>query len=264
MVTGPGQWRRQTRRASRDRVERLYRQNDGIFTPPSWPVALPVSQRVLEEDRAWRELQAQWGMQGLALSKSLIRLEAAINAAVALAEDNPPAVVDSLRRLRRDINDRVATPLAHALRMAGWQFNELSIKRRKHIAKSIWEPQLSRWLEDAEDSLTELFPDNISSRDRRTDGLFCHWRAAPSTPPHPTRVRPAPFRLPTKAGALSPIPPTGPFAGALPAGFWPGAPERLILSCSTSLSPPASAAMATAPSAPQAIEERLSKQLTPR
>lgn len=91
--------------------------------------------------------------------------------------DNPNAVVESLYRLKGDINDQVATPLAHALCMAGGNFNELSVKKRKNLAKSVKDPQLARWLEEADESLTKLFLDDVSeameaSRARRTDGLI--------------------------------------------------------------------------------------------
>lgn len=48
-----------------------------------------------------------------------------MNAAIAHVENNPNAVVESLVRLKGDINDQVATPLTHALSMAGGNFNEL-------------------------------------------------------------------------------------------------------------------------------------------
>lgn len=67
----------------------------------------------------------QWGMQRLALSQSLICLEAVVNAVVALVEDNPQAALDSLPQLHGDINDQLANPLAHALRMAGGQYEEV-------------------------------------------------------------------------------------------------------------------------------------------
>lgn len=82
---------------------------------PSWPVALPVSQRAIEEDWAWKDLQGQWSFHGLAVSHSLVRLKAAVNVAIAHAEDNPAFVAETLLWLRDDVNEQGATPLAHAL-----------------------------------------------------------------------------------------------------------------------------------------------------
>lgn len=67
-------------------------------------------------------------MQGLAFSRSLIWLEATFNSAMAVGKDNPKSAVESLHRLCADIDEQVANPLAHALRIAGGQFNELSSK----------------------------------------------------------------------------------------------------------------------------------------
>lgn len=47
------------RKVQMDKTEKLYWQREGSFAPPSWPAALPVFNRVLEEDKALRDLQAQ-------------------------------------------------------------------------------------------------------------------------------------------------------------------------------------------------------------
>lgn len=140
------------------------------------PTKLPVFQHATKEDRAWRDLQARWGLHGLPLSRSLVRLEAAVNKALAHAEDNPSALI-TLHRLKEDINEQVTTPLTHALHMVGGSFNNLSNKRCKHFAKRMKDHQLGHLLEDTDKTLTHLFPLDVSGameafRARRTDGLL--------------------------------------------------------------------------------------------
>lgn len=86
------------------------------MVPSSWPVALPVSRWAIEEDKVWRDLQAQWSFHGLAISGSLVCLEVAVNAVITHEEDNPNLAVESLLRLGNDINNQVDTPLALDLR----------------------------------------------------------------------------------------------------------------------------------------------------
>lgn len=52
-------------------------------------------------------------------------LEATANAALADAEENLFSYLNSLCRLKENINEQVATPLAHALWMAGGSFIDL-------------------------------------------------------------------------------------------------------------------------------------------
>lgn len=111
-----------------------------------------------------------------------------------------------------NINNQVMNPLAHALHMARGQFNEFLTKRWKKIAKNVRDSQLSRWLEDTEESLTDLFPGDISvamdaSRARRTDGLLllASRAVSPSGPtPLLDRVRPVHQQLPTESAARNP------------------------------------------------------------
>lgn len=130
------------------------------------------------------------GHAGFSSFSSLIRLEATVNMAVAVGKDNPRSTVESLHHLCADINEQVANPLAHALHMAGGQFNELSTKQRIRIAKSMWDSQLVCWLEDTEESLTQLFPSDVmaameAAMARRTDGLLLLARRTVSTAPPP-------------------------------------------------------------------------------
>lgn len=100
-----------------------------------------------------------------------------MNATLAHAEDNPSSAIATLHRLKEDINEQVATPLAHTLRMAGGHLTTCQLTRRKHLAKSVKDQQLSRWLEETDETLTHLFPPDVSgameaSRALRTDGLL--------------------------------------------------------------------------------------------
>ncbi|ELU01142.1 hypothetical protein CAPTEDRAFT_219704 [Capitella teleta] len=66
------------RKIARDKTERLYRQTEGPFAPPSFPTQLPVSQQQMQADRAARAQQAQWGMCALAVTRGLAKLEEAV------------------------------------------------------------------------------------------------------------------------------------------------------------------------------------------
>lgn len=156
----------------KDKTEKLYRQEDGAFAPPSWPAALPVFNRVLEEDKALRDLQAQWGMVALALTRAIDHLEVCISPALLATDPDHPG-----NGLKEDLDALVATPLAHALRLVGANFNELSSKRRKRLLKGIRDPQLAKWLDDSKESILSLFPGDVNAaldaaRARRTDGLI--------------------------------------------------------------------------------------------
>lgn len=63
----------------------LYRQDSGIFAPPTWPSVLPVGPRTLEEDKILRDLHTQWGMSGLAMAHTVVALESAIKEATSLS-----------------------------------------------------------------------------------------------------------------------------------------------------------------------------------
>lgn len=74
----------------------------------------------------------------------------------------------------------------------GGSFNDLSLKRRKRLAKSIKDQQLSRWLEETQETLTHLFPPDVSgameaSRAKRMDGLLSLASRAVSTSQSATR-----------------------------------------------------------------------------
>lgn len=150
---GWGEWPRIA-----DHVGRLYCQDSWDFAPPTWLVVLPVSQCTAKEDRAWRDLQAQSGLHGSVLSRSLVQLEAAVNAKLAHKGENRISKLVMLHWPREDMNKQVATPVAHALSMAGDYSNHLSAKRRKCLAESIKDQQLGRWL--GADNFS-LFPSDV-------------------------------------------------------------------------------------------------------
>lgn len=117
----------------------------------------------MDEDKALKELQGQWGMTALALSRGIIRLEATVLEAVHTAETNPDTAGAALSTLKDKINAQVVAPLAHAFRLAGRCFNNLSGKHCKHIAKGVRDQQVSKWLEATPESTTQLFPDDMDT-----------------------------------------------------------------------------------------------------
>lgn len=77
-------------RIPRDKTERIYRQDEGVFAPPSRPSTLPVGPRALEEDKILHDFQNQWGMTVLVISWGIISLEAAVNEVCAIAAQVTP------------------------------------------------------------------------------------------------------------------------------------------------------------------------------
>lgn len=66
------------RKVQKDKTKKLYKQDLGLFAASTWPALLPIFNCVMEEDKALRNLQAQWGMVGLALIHAINHLEACI------------------------------------------------------------------------------------------------------------------------------------------------------------------------------------------
>lgn len=50
-----------------DCVGRLYHQETGVFSLPTWPPSLPIPQKLIDEDKSMKDIQHQWGMAALAL-----------------------------------------------------------------------------------------------------------------------------------------------------------------------------------------------------
>ncbi|ELU03340.1 hypothetical protein CAPTEDRAFT_187768 [Capitella teleta] len=170
------------RKIARDKTERLYRQTEGPFAPPSYPTQLPVSQQQMQADRAACAQQAQWGMCALAVTRGLAKLEEAVQ------ELSGAASTEDVHRVEAVIASDVTIPFAHAVRMMASVFNEHSIQRRGNIARAVSDPHLSRWLEESEASFTDLFAGNTdaaleASRARRTDGLLAVARQATTSRP---------------------------------------------------------------------------------
>lgn len=113
-----------------------------LLLPPVL-ASLPVFNRVLEEDKSLRNLQAQWGMVGLALTHAINHLEAVISPVMISTDTDQPG-----SSLKDELDSLVAMPLAHALRLVGANFNELSTKRCCRSIKGIHDPHLVKWLED--------------------------------------------------------------------------------------------------------------------
>lgn len=102
-----------------------------MFAPPTCPASLLFSQCILDKDKVLKDLQAQWGIAALALSCGIIHLELAILDSVRQVEADPVAAGNALMTLKDTVNQRVAVPLAHALRLVGGYFNDLSREGRK-------------------------------------------------------------------------------------------------------------------------------------
>lgn len=133
LFNGGGQW---PWCVARDRIEGIYKQDSGVFALPKWLMSVLVSQQIAKEDHTWREIQAQWSMHGLAVSHSLMKLEAALNTALLQAEESSAKALDCLVTLKDEVNDNMTTPLHHALRMARGYFNNVS-SHCKQITKVI-------------------------------------------------------------------------------------------------------------------------------
>lgn len=78
---------------------------------------------------------------------------------------------------KEDINENVATPVVHALSMTGAYFSKISTQRGKKVEKKVFDHHLAHWLEDTLESLTQFFPQDISSameaaRTHHMDGLL--------------------------------------------------------------------------------------------
>lgn len=132
-----------------------------MFVPPSWPASIPLPQHAVDEDKSLRELQGQWGMAALALSRGIVKLESAALDTISSAEADPASVGGAWTSLKDSINAQVAVPLAHALWLA-WYFNDLSLKHRRRIASGGQDQQLGKWLEAAPETTTCLFPEDVN------------------------------------------------------------------------------------------------------
>lgn len=77
--------------------------------------------------------------------------------------------------------------MVHALQLSASHFNDLLTWRRKKIIKGMRDGQLAQWLEDSSETLTELFPSDVSAalvaaQARRMDGLLSLASPAVSQP----------------------------------------------------------------------------------
>lgn len=117
------------KKGPKDCMECLYKQEMGVFTLPSWPASIPVTQQVVDDDKSLREIEGQWAMAALALTQGIVKLKSAVLDVVNKAEANPFSANKALASLCETINAQVAVLLVHALRLSGGYFNKLSVKR---------------------------------------------------------------------------------------------------------------------------------------
>lgn len=157
-------------------------------------------------------------MAALAMTRGIVHLEAAVLEAICTAEANPAVAGATLSTLKDEVNCQVATPLVHALCLAGSYFNELTTRRCKRIAKGVRDLQLGKWLEAAPESTTKLFPSDVesamqASRTHRTDSLI-------AMASHSSRTTPkAPSSSFTRGRRYEPFrPQRQPFPGGYPWG----------------------------------------------
>lgn len=108
------------RKVQKDKTEKLYKQENGLFTPPTWPALILVFKCVMEEDKSLRDLQAQWGTVGLALTCAIDHLESCIGPIMISSDPDQPGST-----LKDRLDTLVATPLAQTLCLVGANFNEL-------------------------------------------------------------------------------------------------------------------------------------------
>lgn len=76
---------------------------------------------------------------------------------------DPSSAGVSLLTLKDEVNNHVVVPLAHALRLAGGYFSEISARCCKRIAKAVRGQQLRKWLEAVPESTSQLFLDDVGS-----------------------------------------------------------------------------------------------------
>lgn len=172
-----------------------------------------------EEYRLLKILQSQWGILGLSISRSILRLEATLKEFKDLADLGIPAVLDTLTALHDQLNAQLAPPLAHSLRLTAGYFNDLLVCHKRKLARAVCGPQLAKWLKETPESTSALFDADISgvleaTRAQRTDGLISIAYPASHHPPPTASASTAS----SKGSAVNPIPLTsgGPFAGRAP------------------------------------------------
>lgn len=116
-------------------------------------------------------------MIGLAMSRGIIALESAVKEVTAATSESVSPASEEVSSLAEVLDAQVAAPMAHTLRMAAGNFNELSVKRRRKLSRAVKDPLLSRWLKETPESVLLLFALDMSgpleaARARLTDGLI--------------------------------------------------------------------------------------------
>lgn len=90
-----------------------------------------------DKDKVLKDLQAQWRMMALALSRGIVHLEAVVMNGVHQADVDPSSASVALLSLKDEITNQGAAPLAHTLCLPGGYFNDISSKCRERIAKGV-------------------------------------------------------------------------------------------------------------------------------
>lgn len=63
-----------------------------------------------DEDCFWKELQAQWGVNGFSIACTLIRLEVAITTALASVDGGPPRMTETLLSPKEELTNKWPPP----------------------------------------------------------------------------------------------------------------------------------------------------------
>lgn len=113
-------------------------------------------------------------MVSLALSRGIVRLDAAILETLHTTKANPAAMGAALSTLEDVVNSQAAAPQAHALHLGGGYFNELSGKQCKRIMKGVRDLHLGKWLEAALESTPKLFPSDVESVMQASQARLTH------------------------------------------------------------------------------------------
>lgn len=85
------------RRLHRDKTERVYRQESGVFAPPSWSPTLPVATKAADKDKLLSDLRSQRGVTGLAVTPGLVLMDSSLREALAAAEQCSPSAAEAVK-----------------------------------------------------------------------------------------------------------------------------------------------------------------------
>lgn len=98
-------------------MERLYRQDAGVFAHPVWPTSVLVPQKVINDDKALHDVLAQCSMAALPLTRGVVKLEATISLPHPSRLCQDRCLCQLVSSFKEGINAHIATALAHALHL---------------------------------------------------------------------------------------------------------------------------------------------------